>query len=78
MSFSTSYKVPGIIILVISVFRNSAGTIRDQVEYQVQLEDVTALDTIGINGGVYNGTKIQEAYNYSMVASEGLQVWVKN
>ena len=27
---------------------------------------------------VYNGTKIQEAYNYSRVATEGLQVWVKD
>lgn len=68
----------GIILVVITVFRNSAGTIRDQVTTQAQIEDTSIVDTIGIEGGQYSIEKVREAWNYSKVADSTFQVEIKN
>lgn len=66
----------GIVLLVIVVFRQSAGTIKDTVRHEAEMQDLTAIDTIGVDGGSYDGTKVQEAYSYSLLSDRSCLVYV--
>lgn len=68
----------GVIMLVIVLFRSSVGTIKESVNEQAQLEDTADYDMIGVDNGIYSGSKIQEAYAYGEVAQIGFDVIVVN
>lgn len=66
----------GVILVVITLFRSSVGTIKESVNEQSRIEDTADYDMIGIENGIYSGSKIQEAFAYSEVASMGIDVVV--
>lgn len=67
-----------VIAVVIVLFRSGVGSVRETVEQQAEIENITDYDMVGTDGGIYNGTKIQEAYAYSQVSPIGFYVFVKN
>lgn len=68
----------GVILVVIAMFRNGVGSIRDTVKSQADLEMTNEYEMLCQTGAVYSGSKVQEAYSYSQIASDDMQIWVVN